>query len=60
MRTIKNCPAKYLKRSDLGDRPVRVGGGEYQTREPRDFAKAEIDQNFYVTFRPSRETVKSK
>ncbi len=43
MHTIKNCPAKYMKRSALVADRARWRS-ERQTRESRDFAKSEIDQ----------------
>jgi hypothetical protein len=51
---LKNRPGNYVKRSDLPGRLSRVKKVEgISERKPkaRDFSTAEIDSNFYFTFR---------
>jgi hypothetical protein len=63
MRTIKNRPEKYLRRSDLISRkahlPEELDRPDYG-RKNRDFATAEIDKNFYVMFRAAQRDYKTK
>ena len=58
MRRIKNSPGKYVKRSALISKSHRVEKSKPTqpvARDAGDFLAAEIDKNFYVTFRRRAE-----
>jgi hypothetical protein len=50
---VRNRPGQYVKRSDLSGRRTHAKGNALNQVTPknRDFSSAEIDENYYFTFR---------
>ena len=62
MRKVKNSSAHYVRRSQVKSACVVVERAPKPLRKRTlaDFAKAEIDSNFYVSFRPEMKVEKCK